>query len=249
MGFFKIDRDLLHHELWLEGSFSPGQAWIDLIGLAAWKDHKAKLTRDVKRGELWTNLRYLAERWRWSKQRVSDFLDRLSSQQMILQNRDTKRGSGGTLITIVNYSLYQDFTEDEQSEKGHKTDTKKDTERPQKGHKKSYQKKGKKGKEENPANFWRVVVDVRRALQLPDLIPEPKTLGIAKRLYKAVGEDDTRFASMLQNFYIDKDPWLIRKNHALQYCEPNIHGIQRETDFRPEGLKDTERDMVFNGTE
>ena len=36
--FFTIDRKLLEEELWLAEPFTKGQAWLDLIGRASYKD-------------------------------------------------------------------------------------------------------------------------------------------------------------------------------------------------------------------
>ncbi len=109
-GFFKISRALLDHALWLESPFSKGHAWIDLIGLVAWKDHKAGMRKDVQRGQLWTTLRYLEGRWGWSIKKVSTFLNQLEMAKMLVQSRSSKRNTGGTLITIVNYGKFQDVT-------------------------------------------------------------------------------------------------------------------------------------------
>jgi DNA replication protein DnaD len=57
----------------------------------------------VKRGDMVTSVKALAERWGWSRHKVSDFLNVLEEEHMVGQVRDSRK----TLITIQNYDLYQ----------------------------------------------------------------------------------------------------------------------------------------------
>lgn len=136
MPFLKIDRRLFDHHIWHRKPFGPGQAWVDLISLAAWRDHNVGLKRDVKRGQLWTTLRWLGNRWGWSKDRVSRFLCELEGASMVLQNRDTTRDTGGTLISIINYTKYQDLQDSDKDGR----DTERDTNETQTRHKRANQK-------------------------------------------------------------------------------------------------------------
>ena len=45
----------------------------------------------------------MSERWKWSIHTVSDFLNLLEKEGMISQVRDSKK----TLITLINYGVYQ----------------------------------------------------------------------------------------------------------------------------------------------
>ena len=104
--FFTIDRKLLESELWLADTFGKGQAWVDLIGLANYKDLKRYEGSEVqvyKRGTVVTSVSTLAERWRWSRHRVSDFLNLLESDTMLTQKRTPR----GIVLTIENYDFYQ----------------------------------------------------------------------------------------------------------------------------------------------
>ena len=62
---------------------------------------------EIEKGQTLTSIKQLAERWKWSRHKVSDFLNRLEQDTMIVQVRDTKK----TLVSIVNYSKYQDALE------------------------------------------------------------------------------------------------------------------------------------------
>lgn len=104
--FFKIDRKLLDHSLWMSEKFSKGQAWIDLIGLvnhAPGYFFKRGIKVDVKRGQSGKSIKTLMSRWKWSRGKVVRFLNFLKNESMI----DYKVGNQTTLITICNYELYQ----------------------------------------------------------------------------------------------------------------------------------------------
>ena len=70
---------------------------------------------NVRRGQLATTLRSLAEDWRWPKSNVDRFLKRLKREGMIdLETVGTKGGTSGralahpvTIITICNYDKFQ----------------------------------------------------------------------------------------------------------------------------------------------
>ena len=121
-GFFKIERDFLSSPFWLSEVFTKPQAWIDLIGMANYAD-KSKyykgVFQDVKRGQIVTSQQALAERWKWSRHRGSNFLRTLEAAKMVT----TKRTTHGTLITVVNYGLYQDAGTAKGATKGRQKDS------------------------------------------------------------------------------------------------------------------------------
>ena len=75
----------------------------------------------VKKGSKITSIRQLAERWGWSKMKVSRFLDVLESDNMLIQKRDSKK----TLITLIKYEDYQSSKSNGGTVKGHSRDTQK----------------------------------------------------------------------------------------------------------------------------
>ena len=137
--FVKLNRNLQDHWIWTDEPFSKGQAWVDLIMLARWKDEK-KLHRDKlvvrKRGEVNCSMRWLAERWQWDRRKVKRFLSLLESDGMITVECTTN----DTTITIENYSVYQDRQTADGTTHGTTDGTTDGT------HKKK-EKKGKEGKE------------------------------------------------------------------------------------------------------
>jgi len=75
-------------------------AWVDLIGMAAWKAHGG-----LRRGEVRASQHYLAARWNWSRSMVQRFLQKLESDGSIsVDHRASRRAS---IITICNYEQYQ----------------------------------------------------------------------------------------------------------------------------------------------
>jgi hypothetical protein len=129
-GYFSIERDLLTHSLWLDEPFSRGQAWIDLIGLANYRDGFIRVAGDrieIKRGQCgWSELK-LSERWRWSRNKVRRFLNELALDERLKREPNNRT----TILTICNYDIYQnhgtpDGTPDDTTE-GHQTIQQKDT--------------------------------------------------------------------------------------------------------------------------
>jgi len=128
-GWISIHRKIQDCWIWTDEEFSKGQAWVDLLLLVNHKDTKIPFNGEfitVKAGQRITSIASLAERWKWSRHKVSDFLNILEKDEMITQIRDNKK----TLITIVNFEVYQngDVIEGHQKDikrtsKGHQKDT------------------------------------------------------------------------------------------------------------------------------
>ncbi len=106
-GKFFIDRDLLHHEMWLSEKFSRGQAWLDLLGLANWKPGMIRVRGiriDLERGDVGWSQRELMKRWRWSQDKFKRFMKELESDGRVVF-KPIQRVY--TVIQICNYDLYQ----------------------------------------------------------------------------------------------------------------------------------------------
>ena len=139
--FFKIDRKLIDGDWWLSEPFTKPQAWVDLIGLANYGDVKRMEGDQVvtyARGQVVTSERTLAARWKWSREKVRNYLAALASDSMAT----TKKTAKGIVISLENYGFYQDTMR----QKDHKTDQQPTTDRPLTDHKKTENKKSKKSK-------------------------------------------------------------------------------------------------------
>lgn len=106
-GFIKIYRDIWNHWIWRNNRpFDEFHAWVDLIMLMNHKDEKTLFDGKlvvVERGSKITSIRKLADRWGWSRNHVSGFLNTLERDGMISQNRDSKK----TVIKVLKYCIYQ----------------------------------------------------------------------------------------------------------------------------------------------
>lgn len=111
-GWIKIYRQIRNHWIWKDKEpFDKRSAWIDLLLSVNHKSKKVPFENDfieIERGQTLISIKQLAERWRWSRHKVSNYLNQLEQDTMIIQVRDTKK----TLISIVNYSKYQPALEE-----------------------------------------------------------------------------------------------------------------------------------------
>ena len=119
IGWISIHRKIQECFLWVDKEpFDRRSAWIDLLLLANHEDKKTLFDGKaivVNRGQRITSIRILAERWHWSRTKVTSFLDLLESENMIVRNSDKKK----TLLTIVNYDVYQDMQATQKPHKSH----------------------------------------------------------------------------------------------------------------------------------
>ena len=130
-GWIKTYRQIQDCWIWkVDEPFDRRSAWLDLLLSANHKDVKLLFNGnliDAKRGQLITSVRNLANKWQWSKDRVLKFLRVLENDTMIERDSDNHR----TLITIVNYGVYQDKQDAENTEESTQTSTQTST---QNGH-------------------------------------------------------------------------------------------------------------------
>jgi Tfp pilus assembly protein PilE len=104
--------------LWQDKPFARGQAWIDILLMVNHQDEKILFDGglvDVKRGSRITSVRKLCNRWGWSNTKVVKFLEILQDEKMLSYESNKKK----TVITVVNYDLYQNET----TLKRHRNDT------------------------------------------------------------------------------------------------------------------------------
>ena len=106
-GWISIYRQIQDNWIWKSKEpFDKRSAWIDLLLMVNHDKQKVEFDNgfiEVERGQKITSLKQLADRWKWSRHKVSDFLNLLEQDQMLVQVRDTKK----TLVSIANYEKYQ----------------------------------------------------------------------------------------------------------------------------------------------
>lgn len=189
-GWVKVYRDIENNWLWEDIPFSRGQAFIDLLLMVNHQDKKILFNGDlveVKRGSRITSLRQLGESWGWSRTKVKKFLEQLEKDGMITVKSDSKK----TVVSIENYSFYQDSKSSEVTVKRHKNDsevtvkdhrddtgmTLKDTNK----NDKEYIKNDNKEKNEEEGK--------EKTKLEPLLFPTP----LCQKIYKLIGENGYRF--------------------------------------------------------
>lgn len=105
-GYIKLHRQIQDCWIWESGKFDKRSAWIDLLMLANHRDKKFMFNGKpvvITRGQFMTSIRKLADRWEWSTSTVFEFLKILENDNMIKKESDSHR----TLLTIINYEVYQ----------------------------------------------------------------------------------------------------------------------------------------------
>ena len=106
-GWIRLDRKLQECWVWEDKEpFDKRSAWIDLLITANHADAKLLFNGElitVQRGQILTSVRKLSVKWKWSVNKVYRFLKLLESDKMLQKESNKDR----TLLTIVNYSVYQ----------------------------------------------------------------------------------------------------------------------------------------------
>lgn len=108
-GYIKSYRPQPDDELYFEEPFTKWQAWHDLLYLTAFKDtfiFVRGIKVEIKRGQVAASERFLADRWKWSRGKVKRFFELLTDMQRIVPQETNVT----TLISIVNYCKYQDYS-------------------------------------------------------------------------------------------------------------------------------------------
>jgi len=149
-GWISIHRSLINNWVWEDKPFDRGRAWVDLILMANWKDNKFLLGNElmmVERGSFITSELKLMDRWGWGKEKTRKFLKLLESDGMIIKKADRKK----TTIIIVNYSVYQPLSNDNQTTDRPRADHEQTTDRPRADTNNKDNKENKEKKDNNRA--------------------------------------------------------------------------------------------------
>lgn len=139
MGYVKVPRELFASEEWAEKrKFSRIEAQIDLLQSASYTEGRVVhcATGDVvlRRGQLLTSMRALADRWMWSPATVYRYLQTLRNapRNSIRIQIETTVETGKTLITICDFDSW--YFESRNHETGDETDIETVVETPRETH-------------------------------------------------------------------------------------------------------------------
>lgn len=118
--FYVMQRGWKNNPIFADEPYTEREAFEYLIEHAAWKPRIYRVgakAYKLKRGQLTASLRFLADAWKWNKNKVDRFLSILADGDMI----GTENGTGQTVITICNYCKYQDKTSKSGTKLGQET--------------------------------------------------------------------------------------------------------------------------------
>lgn len=121
-GLVFVERSIFSHDIFADEPFTEREAWLWLVMEAAWKPRRVRLKSNlisIERGQLTSSLRFMAERWKWGKNKVARFLKILAEDGMILVDC----GTAQNVITICNYDKYQSIEQYRGTEAGQTRDT------------------------------------------------------------------------------------------------------------------------------
>lgn len=112
-GWFKAHRSIFRHPLFMDDPACRAFAFMDLVGMAEFEPKRRSIKGqivEVQRGEFVASVRFLADRWKWSKGKVERFMAEMEAEEMI----ETVSGTpNGTVYLVVNYDAYQDVRDSE----------------------------------------------------------------------------------------------------------------------------------------
>ena len=123
-GWFPVRRSMLKDPHWLEGPFTKGKAKLDLAIMAEYEPTEITAKGGdkirLRRGQLFTSIHWLADRWGWHRNTARKFLDLLTKnpEDLYAIERVTVRKSKwnpkenpralGIKITFLNYDVLHD---------------------------------------------------------------------------------------------------------------------------------------------
>lgn len=181
--YFYVNRALLNSDRWLSEPFTRGQAWLDLFGLAQYKDgyfRSRGIKIEIKRGQLGYSQVTLAQRWKWSRNKVRRFLKELEKNKDISLKTKHQNCDVTTVITVLKYNKWQGMEHQTEHQTEHQKDTKRNT-----------YNKDNKDKKDNKDSFlknnsftilWEEYLLMRKKLKKP-MTDKAKELAI-KKLHK-----------------------------------------------------------------
>ncbi|WP_338627586.1 hypothetical protein QJR52_06715 [Clostridium baratii] len=190
-GWQKVYRDITKHWLWEDKPFSRGQAFIDLLLMVNHQDKKILFNGDlieVKRGSRITSLRQLGESWGWSRTKVKKFLEQLEKDEMITVKSDSKK----TVVSIENYSVYQDSKNSDMTVKSHENDSEM-TEKDHIDDSEMTLKDTNKNDKEGYKNEKNEEEGEECKENIPQLEPISFPTPSCSKIYKLIGENGYRF--------------------------------------------------------
>jgi hypothetical protein len=242
-GWIKLHRSLKDSDLWLDGIFTRGQAWVDILMNT---NHKSGYFRtangrrvDIARGQCGMSQLTMAERWQWSRGKVKRFLNELEKDGNVVQQTVQQN----SVLTVCNYSKYQDKDAEDDTIHGavngqqtvQQTDSKRYTNKNDK----------KEKKEKNDKKYKYTDADLRSAQVMFEKLqsrhphlkqPNYESWANDLRLMREIDERKPDDIAAVFNFAIDDDFWSnnilsaskLRKQFDALFVKMNSGGCGKE---------------------
>lgn len=106
-GWIKLHRKIIDNPMYFEEPFDRTHAWIDLLLMANSQNQNEFWSKGqlvvLRPGQFVTSIQMLADRWKWSPNKVRRYLKHLNGIGMCTLNGTAL----GTTITLTNWAFYQ----------------------------------------------------------------------------------------------------------------------------------------------
>lgn len=124
-GFYLMHRGWMDNDVFKDVVYTEREAWLWLIENAQYEAGNTFINGkrvNLDRGQLSFSLRFLADKWGWSKSETERYTQKLRKRDMI----ETETETGQLVITICNYDEYQMKPEKSGTASGTETGQKRD---------------------------------------------------------------------------------------------------------------------------
>jgi len=107
-GTFNVSRRIWSHPVFKPSKYSEREAFLWMVSEASWKartirSSDGKNIIDLDRSQLSHSLRFMSDKWGWTKSTAERFLKKLEKRDMI----KTSDGTAQNIITVCKYDEYQ----------------------------------------------------------------------------------------------------------------------------------------------
>lgn len=111
MSFYKMYRGWMDNDVFAAEPFTEREAWEWMISEAAWQERQINLAGNpivLQRGQFSHSQRHMADVFKWTRSKVRVFIDKLERFKMCIPHSSHAIAQGQAIVTICNYSIYQD---------------------------------------------------------------------------------------------------------------------------------------------
>jgi len=220
-GWISLYRKIQDNWIWERDDYF--KAWVDILFMVNHKSKKILLDGNfvkVERGERYTSLRKLSNKWNWSTTKVNRFLKIHNKDGMIELKKDTKN----TDIKVCNYNVYKDNLNEEKTDKKQIKNSKKTGKKQSDNSKKTEKKTNNNVNNDNNENnenkiTYRDVLDFYDELEnLPGY-------------NKITDKRKSHIKARLKNYSMDEIKEVLKKASNSKFLNDNLGSSSNWYDF------------------